>query len=65
MSDQPRRVPQSVYEIAEVLPDEAIVCLDCGAAGSHRGVVVQGDWLIGGLLTQKQCAEIIERLRVA
>jgi hypothetical protein len=57
------RVPQSVYQITEFAPDDAIVCVDCGAVGSLRGVLTQGDGLVGGLLTTKQCAEITESLR--
>jgi hypothetical protein len=59
------RVPQSVYPITELAPDEAIVCVDCGAVGSLRGVLAQGDGPVGGLLTAKQCAEIAEALRAA
>jgi hypothetical protein len=43
-----------------VSPDDAIVCVDCGAAGSLQGVLAQGDGLLGGLLT-----EITEALRAA
>lgn len=57
------RVPQSVYPITEVAPDDAIFCVDCGAVGSLRGVMTQGDGLIGGLLTTRQRAEIKEALR--
>jgi hypothetical protein len=59
------RVPQSVYPITEFAPDDAIVCVDCGAAGSHHGVIKQGDGLAGGILTKKQCVEITEALKVA
>lgn len=57
------RVPQSIYPIAEFAPDDAIVCVDCGAAGSLTGVLAQGDWLLADLLTAKQCAEIAAVLR--
>lgn len=50
------RVPQSVYAITEFAPQEAIVCVDCGAAGSFPGVMTQGDGLVGGLLTTRQCS---------
>jgi hypothetical protein len=59
------RVPQSVYPITELAPDDAIVCLSCGAAGSLRGVLTQGDGLVGGLLTKRQRVEITEALRAA
>jgi hypothetical protein len=59
------RVPQSVYQITELAPDDAIVCVDCGAAGSLRGVLTQSDGLQGGLLTKRQCVEITEALRAA
>jgi hypothetical protein len=57
------RVPQSIYQIAGLLPDDAIACLDCGVAGSHLGVVKEDDGLVSGILTTKQRAEITERLR--
>jgi hypothetical protein len=56
------RVPQTHYPIDEFAPDDAIVCIDCGAVGSLPGVLFRGDGLVGGLLTSKQCAEIIAAL---
>ena len=52
------RVPQSIYPIDEFAPDDAIVCVNCGAVGSLPGVLTQGDGLLSGLLTAKQCVEI-------
>jgi hypothetical protein len=57
------RVPQSIYPIDEFAPDDAIVCVDCGAVGSLRGVLTQGDGLVGVLLTARQCEEITAALR--
>jgi hypothetical protein len=59
------RVPQSIYPIDEFAPDDVIVCVDCGAAGSLSGVLTQGDGLVGGLLTAKQCTEITAALTPA
>jgi hypothetical protein len=59
------RVPQSIYPIDEFAPDDAIVCVDCGAVGSLSGVLTRGDGLVGGLLTAKQRAEITAALRRA
>lgn len=36
------RVPQSVYAITELALDDAIVCVDCGAAASLPGMMTAG-----------------------
>jgi hypothetical protein len=59
------RVPQSIYPIDAFAPDDAIVCVDCGAAGSLPGVLTQGAGLMGCFLTAKQCADIAAALRRA
>jgi hypothetical protein len=58
------RVPQTLYRIPETEPDTSIVCTNCGAIGWYEQVVKQGAGLINGLLTHKQCAEIVKQLSV-
>ena len=59
------RVPQLLYPIHEFAPDDAIVCIDCGAVGSYPGVLTRGDGLVSGLLTARQCEEITAALHAA
>ena len=59
------RVPQAIYRIAETEPDASIVCTVCRAVGRYEEVIKQGAGLRGNVLTEEQCAEIIEKLRVA